>query len=61
MILKSIRWEKLKANWLTLNTDGSATSNSSPVGGGGLVRDESSDWVIGFARKIGNTSSFLAE
>ena len=61
MILKSIRWEKSRAGWLTLNTDGSAASNSSPVEGGGLVRDESSDWVIGFARKIGNTSSFLAE
>ena len=61
MTLKSIRWEKSRVDWLTLNTDGSAASNSSPVGGGGLVRDESSDWVIGFARKIGNTSSFLAE
>ena len=51
MIMKSIRWEKPGAGWLTLNTDGSA----------GLVRDENSDWVIGFARRIGNTSSFLAE
>ena len=35
MIMKSIRWEKPRAGWLTLNTDGSAGSNSGPVGGGG--------------------------
>ena len=60
MITKSIRWEKPRAGWLTLNTDGSAGSNSGP-GGGGLLRDENGNWVKGFARKIGNTSSYLAE
>ena len=61
MIVKSIRWEKPRADWLTLNIDGSVASNSGPAGGGGLVRDENSDWVKGFARRIGNTSSYLAE
>ncbi|XP_075669797.1 uncharacterized protein LOC142639522 [Castanea sativa] len=60
-ILKSIRWVKPRAGWLTLNIDGSATSNSSPVGGGGLIRDENGGWVIGFARRIGSTSSLMAE
>ena len=31
MITKSIRWEKPRAGWLTLNTDGSAGSNSGLV------------------------------
>ena len=61
MIMKSIRWEKPGAGWLTLNTDGLTASNFGPARGAGLVRDENSDWVIGFARRIGNTSSFLAE
>ena len=61
MVTKSIRWEKPRAGWLTLNTDGSAASSSSPAGGGGLVRDENGDWVKGFARRIGSTSSYLAE
>ena len=61
MITKSIKWEKPRAGWLTLNTDGSAGSNSGPAGGGGLLRDENGNWVKGFARKIGNTSSYLAE
>ena len=61
MITKSIRWEKPRARWLTLNIDGSTGSNSGPAGGGGLVRDENGNWVKGFARRIGNTSSYLAE
>ena len=43
------------AGWLTLNTDGSATSNTGLAGGGGLIRDENGDWVTGFARRIGST------
>ena len=61
MIMKNIRWEKPRAGWLTLNTDDSAASISSPAGGGGLVRDENGDWVKGFVRRIGSTSSYLAE
>ena len=44
-----------------MNTDGSATGNSSIAGGGGLIRDENGEWVTGFARRIGSTNSFLAE
>ena len=43
MILKSIRWEKLRIGWLTLNTNGSTASSSGSVGGGGLIRDEKGD------------------
>ena len=31
------------------------------VGGGGVVRDDQGNWVIGFARKIGLVNSFLAK
>ena len=31
------------------------------MGGGDLIKDEKGDWVIGFARKIRNTTSFMAE
>ena len=61
MIVKNIRWEKPRAGWITLNPNGSVASNLGPAGGGGLVRDENGDWVMGFARRIGNTSSYLAE
>ena len=61
MILKSIRWEKPNEGWLTLNTDGSATGSDGLAGGGGLIRDGNGTWLIGFARRIGTATSFLAE
>ena len=61
MILKSVRWEKPRVGWLTLNADGSATESPEMAGGGGLIRDGNGDWIIGFARKIGTTTSFLVE
>ena len=59
--MKNIRWEKLRTGWLTLNSDGSVASTVGPVGGGGLVRDENGEWVMGFARRIRNASSYLVE
>ena len=61
MILKSIRWEKLNEEWLTLNTDSSATGSDGLAEGGGLIRDGNGTWLIGFARKIRTATSFLAE
>ncbi|KAL0016957.1 hypothetical protein SO802_004026 [Lithocarpus litseifolius] len=42
-------------------TDGSSLGNPGLAGGGGLIRDENGDWVVGFARKIGIANSFMAE
>ena len=61
MILKSVKWEKPRNGWLTLNTNGSATENSGLAGGGGLIRDGNGNWIIGFARKIGTATNFLVE
>nr|POF16994.1 putative ribonuclease h protein [Quercus suber] len=52
---------KPKAGWMKLNTDGSSLGNPSMVGGGGLIRNEEGRWVVGFACKIGITSSFFVE
>lgn len=57
----SICWEKPCSGWFKLNTDGSSLGNPGLAGGGGLIRDENGDWVVGFARKIGIASSFMAE
>lgn len=29
--------------------------------GGGLIRNEKGEWIVGFARKIGVTNNFVAE
>ena len=60
-ILKSVKWEKSRNGWLTLNTDRLATENSRLAGGGGLIRYGNGNWIIEFARKIGTATSFLAE
>ena len=59
--MMSIRWEKPCSEWLKLNTDGLSLGNPGLTGGGGLIRDDNGDWVVGFARKIGFASSFMAE
>ena len=47
--------------WLKFNTDGSLNGSVGTAVGGGLIRDEFGNWVIGFSRKIGRTDSFVAE
>lgn len=44
-----------------LDSDGSSLGNSGLAGGGGVIRDESDNWVVRFSRRIGLTSSFEAE
>ena len=39
----------------------SSLGNSGLAGGGGVIRDEIGNWVVGFSRRIGVTSSFEAE
>lgn len=60
-VLREIRWERPPRGWVKLNTDGSSLGNPGTAGGGGLVRDDSGHWLTGFSRRIGITSSFMAE
>ena len=41
--------------------DGSSIGNPGLARGGGLIRDKEGAWVVGFARNIGISSSFIAE
>lgn len=38
---------------MKLKTDGSSLGNPGVAGGGGLIRDENGNWVVGLARRIG--------
>ncbi|KAL4621362.1 hypothetical protein ACB092_06G222000 [Castanea dentata] len=55
--LKTIR----NLGWVKLNTDGSSRGSAGAAAGGGLIRDEVGNWVIGFSRRIGRADSFVAE
>ena len=51
--MKCIRRERPKSDWRKLNMDGSFVGNLGLVGGGGVIRDETGNWVVGFSRNIG--------
>ena len=61
LIKKHIRWERPIQGWMKLNTDGSSLGNPRIARGGGVVRDEYANWIVGFSRKIGRTTSYVAE
>lgn len=61
MTMKQIRREVPERGRLKLNTDGAANRVLGVAGGGGLIRDEYGNWVVGFSRRIGITNSFMAE
>ena len=47
--------------WVKLNTNGSSIGNPGLAGGEGLIRNVNGEWVRGFARAIGVTTSAVAE
>ena len=46
---------------MKLNNDGSSSGNSGLTGGGGVIRDWTGRWIVGFSRKIGIATSLMAE
>lgn len=60
-VIKQIHWDKPEERWMKLNTDGSSLGNPGLAGGGGVIRDWTGRWIAGFSRKIGITSSLMAE
>ena len=59
--LNQIQWLKPPAGWHKLNTDGSVVNTNGLSGCGGLLRDCSGQWVVGFAKSISVSSSIAAE
>nr|POE82959.1 putative ribonuclease h protein [Quercus suber] len=57
----AVGWKKPQVAWAKLNTDGSVLGSSGLAGGGGIIRDCHGEWISGFSRSIGITSSFAAE
>ena len=51
LVVKQASWEKPDPGWIKLNTDGSSSGSVGIAVGGGLIRDEFGNWLIGFSRK----------
>ena len=61
MVVKQVRWEKPDMGWFKLNINGATNGSAGNATGGGLIRDDYGNWVMGFSRKIGRVDSFVAE
>ena len=59
-IVIPIRWTKPFVGWHKLNTNG-ASLNLGKAGGEGIIRDSQGNWVKGFSRSIGYTTSVMSE
>ena len=56
-----MRWLKPPRGWTKLNTNGLVFGNPIKAGGGSILRCSNEDWIAGFAQKLGNTTSTIAE
>ena len=57
----SVSCTKPSSGWHKLNTDGASLGNPGKSGGGGLIRNSQGNWIKGFSRPIGFTTSVMAE
>uniref|UniRef100_A0A7N2LDM8 RNase H type-1 domain-containing protein n=1 Tax=Quercus lobata TaxID=97700 RepID=A0A7N2LDM8_QUELO len=60
MVIIPIRWNKPPPAWCKLNTDGASLGNPGKSRGG-IIRDSVGNWIKGFSRSIGITTSITAE
>ncbi|MBA0732732.1 hypothetical protein Gogos_016803, partial [Gossypium gossypioides] len=51
----------LPNSWVSLNTDGSVRFDEGFAADGGCVRDHNGEWIIGFAKYLGNCTVLEAE
>ena len=56
-----VKWSRLAAGWFKLNSNGSSLGNPGRAGGGGIIRNANGEWVTGYARAIGTTTSVAVE
>ncbi|KAL8151271.1 hypothetical protein V2J09_021079 [Rumex salicifolius] len=56
-----ISWIKPMEGWFKLNTDGASKGNPGAAGAGGVIRNHSGEWVIGFAANLGVCTAPKAE
>lgn len=56
-----ICWERPKAGYVKLNTDGSSQSTRGQAGAGWLLRDEERRWLMGFMANMHDCDSLASE
>lgn len=59
--LLHIAWKPPDVGFVKLNTDGASLGNPGVAGAGGVIRDASGDWLVGFMLHLGVCSNMVAE
>ena len=44
-----VTWASPEGGWRVLNTDGAAKGNPGTARGGGVIRGDTGEWIIGFS------------
>ena len=57
----AVSWCFPPSTWFKLNSDGSSLGNPGKAGGGGLIRNDKGEWLKGYARNVGYSTSVAAE
>ena len=56
-----VRWLPPSEHWFKLNSNGSSLGNPGKASGGGLIHNHHREWVCGYSRAIGHTTSVAAK
>ena len=56
-----VKWNKPMSGRVKINMDGLVMGSSKKACGGCVLRNSASDWILGFIRNLGTTSSIKAE
>ncbi|CAI0415399.1 unnamed protein product [Linum tenue] len=60
-IQRQVSWTKPRAGWVKLNVDGSKRFDPPSSAIGGVLRDSSGEWIVGFSNYVGQASVLEAE
>lgn len=56
-----VGWNRPEGDWVKINVNEASKGNTGLVGVGGVIRDSSGMWAVGFALNISNVTSAPAE
>lgn len=57
----SVCWMPPPKNWVKLNIEGSSSMVQGSAGAGGIIRDESGKWLLGYSKNLGTSNSLASE
>lgn len=56
-----VKWKFPPPSWIKLDVDGSVCEEGSSASCGGILRDDSGKWIVGFSKRIGAANTVEAE